>query len=83
MNTPTKPLRKICSCSTCASAGRPQSASKFGFNNTSPDGLHWYCKVCNNAKQREWKLANPDKVREWKRKYVERNKERNKQRAAA
>jgi hypothetical protein len=77
MNTPTTPMRKVCSCSTCAHKGRAQGASKFGRNNSSPDGLHWYCKICNNEKQRAWKRANSDKVKAWKQRYVERNKERN------
>jgi len=70
-------LRKICSCTTCPSLGKPQEVSKFGKNTTSPDGLHWYCRVCNNAKQREWKLANPEKVREWKQRYIAKNRAKN------
>lgn len=77
MTSAKSPLRKTCSNSTCAYAGRSQLASKFGRNSTAPDGLHSYCKVCNNAKQRDWKKANPEKVREWKKRYIERNKIRN------
>ena len=69
---------KICSCTECQNKGRPQNASNFGRNSTSPDGLHWYCKKCNNEKQRAWKQANPEKVQEWKRRYVERVKLKNK-----
>lgn len=67
-------ITKICSCPTCLAKGLPQPMSCFGGNATSPDGHHWYCRNCNNAKQRAWKLANKRKVLGWKRDYDERKK---------
>lgn len=61
--------KKVCSCPTCAAQGAPQPLSAFGKNLSSPDGLHWYCRECHNAKQRAWKAENVAKVRKWKRQY--------------
>jgi len=77
MTTPDKSLRKRCSCPDCEQGGRPQPLTNFGINNSSPDGYHWYCKACNNAKQKKWKEANADKVRAGRKSYNERMKKRN------
>lgn len=67
-------MTKICSCPTCAAKGKPQPMGAFGFNKSSPDGHHWYCRNCNNAKQRAWKMANREKVRAAKRDYDKRHR---------
>ena len=41
----------------------------FTADVTRKDGLCVYCKSCHASKQRAWKHANVDKVRESKRKY--------------
>jgi hypothetical protein len=61
MNTPA-----IKQCSACK-AELPFSA--FGRNRASPDGLHWYCRVCHSRKQRAWRQANPEKVSFMRMKY--------------
>ena len=48
--------------------------SEFGTNASRADGLAPYCKLCAASQQREWKRNHPDKVRENKRKYREKEK---------
>lgn len=62
---------------TCSSCARRLSVAKFGRNLSAPDGLSWYCRECANEKQREWKAANPKKVRKWQEDYRRRNREKN------
>jgi hypothetical protein len=54
--------------------------SEFGKNSNNPDGLATYCRVHQNARQREWKAAHPEKVRHWRRQYIRRIKAANKAR---
>lgn len=51
--------------------------SEFGLNSNTPDGYATYCKPWANKLQREWKKANPDKVRDARKKYIENVKKRN------
>lgn len=67
-------ITKVCSCPTCGARGQPQPLEAFGNNKSSPDGKHWYCRNCNNAKQRAWKAANARKVLAWKKDYDIRKK---------
>jgi hypothetical protein len=59
---------------TCSCCKLPKDIGEFGRNIRSPDGRHWYCRACNNKKQREWKKANVDKVKRWRKGYVDRVK---------
>jgi hypothetical protein len=76
----TSPTHKICSSPDCAAKGAAQPVEAFGANVNAPDGLNWYCKSCHAAKQRAWKLANPDKVRRQRRDYMQRVRARNAER---
>lgn len=40
------------------------------------DGLHRFCRPCNSAAQREWRLANPDAERAIGRRYRTRHPQR-------
>lgn len=51
--------------------------SEFSADRTREDGLCVYCKVCNAARQRAWKHANPEKVRAAKAAYLKNQKESN------
>ena len=51
------------------------SKSEFSMDSRREDGLSVYCKSCAAARQRAWKHANPQKVREAKKKYLRRTKE--------
>lgn len=51
--------------------------SEFTRDARRDDGLCVYCKVCNATRQRAWKHANPDKVRESRRAYRKSQKEQN------
>ena len=60
-------------CPLCNS-NKPDA--EFSKNAQNRDGLAYYCRVCNAAKQREWKKANPDKVKAWKQRYLVKMRER-------
>lgn len=60
----------------CPDCG-PRPVAAFGRNSNNPDGLTTYCRACQNARQRAWKAANPDKVRRWRRRYIRRIKAQN------
>lgn len=49
--------------------------SDFTADASREDGLCVYCKICNAARQRAWKKANPEKVRAAKRAYRKSQKE--------
>jgi hypothetical protein len=42
---------------------------KFSKDASRPDGLAAYCKDCAASRQRQWKHANPEKVKAAKRNY--------------
>lgn len=50
--------------------------TEFSSDSSREDGLSVYCKSCAAARQRAWKQANPAKVREAKKDYLRRMKER-------
>jgi hypothetical protein len=62
------PIRKKL-CSYCR-VERP--VAEFGRNRQSVDGLHYYCRECAAARQREWAKANPEKVRAMRADYLKR-----------
>lgn len=66
-------------CPDCSFKNGPLPTSRFGKNSNNPDGLATYCKECNNRRQREWKKNNPNKVSQWRKDYIRRNKKRNQQ----
>lgn len=64
-------------CPSCVERRGLLPVSAFGDNCNNADGKSTYCKECARAIQRDWKAANADKVRKWRRAYVERVKARN------
>jgi hypothetical protein len=80
---PVEPTTKICSDRACEHAGEEQSRDSFGRNDAAPDGLAYYCKSCASRKAAAWKRDHPEKVAEWRRAYVARNKAKNAARRAA
>ena len=62
---------------TCPRCSRTLPLTRFGRNCQSVDGLHYYCKVCAAARQREWARAHPERVKESKRAYLQRVREQN------
>jgi len=58
----------------CTCCRRLKSVDDFSANAQNPDGLAYYCRKCNAAKQRAWKQANPKKVKAWKADYLERRR---------
>lgn len=66
----------------CPRCERTRAVSTFGRNICNVDGLATYCRECSAERQRQWKAANPSKVREWRRKYLTRVKAANRKRDA-
>ncbi len=49
--------------------------SDFSMDARREDGLCVYCKTCAAARQRAWKQANPDKVKQAKKVYLSKQKQ--------
>ena len=64
----------------CPSCERNRDSTAFGSNICNVDGLSTYCRECSAEKQRQWKAANPKKVRQWRQRYIERIKATNRER---
>jgi len=63
------PAARVKHCPDCDSK-RP--LREFGRNRQSADGLHYYCKECAAARQRQWAKANPSKVKQMRDAYLQR-----------
>ena len=61
----------------CPSCEETKSIMDFGRNRQSIDGLHYYCRVCAAARQREWAKDNPEKVKTMRRNYLRTMHDRN------
>lgn len=55
MSSLTQLNRKKCSC--CKGL---KPLTEFSKNRSTPDGLAYYCRPCNQEKQRQWKHDNPE-----------------------
>lgn len=76
------PAFKLCSDKACEDVSE-QPSSNFYFNNTTADGLAHYCKRCMKRRATEYRKAHPEKIREWHRNTVAKNRARNEARRAA
>jgi len=54
----------------CRQCGETKPVSAFGKNSQKKDGLHYYCRPCTAERTRQWREANPDKHRAYKRKWA-------------
>ena len=61
---------------TCKRCGVEKSRSDFSPREKSRDGLHSYCRACNVEKARESAERNPEKVKQHKKNWKMRNPER-------
>ena len=61
------------SCSECKEA---KLVSDFYVRKASPDGLAYLCKVCDLRLRKEYCESNRDKIREQRKEFRRRNKER-------
>ena len=61
----------------CPRCARTQPVTGFGKNCQALDGLHYYCKACAAARQREWAKANPGKVKAMRAEYLRKVREQN------
>jgi hypothetical protein len=70
----TKPM-KLCPGTRRRGAHTlPADSDHFTRNKARSDGLAVYCKTCSAERQRDWKIANPEKVRVAKRVYLARKR---------
>ena len=53
----------------CSSCGTFKPRAEFYRSAGRSDGLTCYCKECNKERNRKYQEANPEKVREYHRKY--------------
>lgn len=45
----------------CTKCGEEKPVSEFGKKKASKDGLHYYCKPCNNTYVKKWAKENPQR----------------------
>ena len=55
----------------CRKCGQEKPLSEFVKNKTCALGYSHTCKQCNAERNRKWRAANPEKVREYNRKWRE------------
>src|SRR5436309_2627460 len=55
-------------CSRCRNQF-PRTVEHFYPKKDSWDGLYFYCKDCNNARTRAWRIRHPERSRELSRGY--------------
>lgn len=55
----------------CRKCGQEKPLSEFVKNKTSALGRKHICKQCNTELVLKWRAANPEKIREYNRKYRE------------
>lgn len=60
----------------CASCGAEKEASEFAAARDRKDGLRPYCKPCSNAKNKQFREANPESAKASTSKWYENNKEK-------
>lgn len=60
---------------TCTKCGEEKPRSAFYRFKHSKDGLNSWCKLCQNISNAKWTVANIEKIRAIKRKWVANNKE--------
>lgn len=60
----------------CTRCGQEKPISEFHKDASKGDGLHSSCITCARERKRQWRKANPEKMREWQRQYREANRER-------
>lgn len=66
----------------CPACGEIKPVSEFGRNRQTPDGLMYYCRTCATRKQKEFREANPDSAKASKKKYLDKIRARNDEKAA-
>ena len=55
----------------CRKCGQEKPLSEFVKDKTCALGYSHTCKQCNAERNRKWRAANPEKIREYKRKWCE------------
>lgn len=57
----------------CPECGITRPSSEWSRDRTSPDGLRSYCKPCRRAESAKYRAENPEKVREYVRRWQKAN----------
>ncbi len=63
----------------CSCCHEVKPVEEFGVNCQTPDGLMYYCRTCNCAKQREYREQNPDKAKASRDRYLAKLRARNRE----
>lgn len=58
---------------TCSKCGQVKPIDAFGNHKSSKDGLRSQCRVCNSLAAKNYRLNNPDKVRQAKKRWAKNN----------
>jgi len=67
---------------TCSHCKIEKPLTEFYKNKSKNDGASSNCKVCDLERTKKWKVANPDKRREFNREWAKRNRDVNRKSAA-
>jgi len=63
----------------CSRCKKTRSKDMFCNKKSSPDGLNWWCKICEKEYKKEFKKNNKEKVNGWKRNWEKNNSARTKE----
>lgn len=63
----------------CTKCGEVKPLDEFNKKKKHKDGLAYQCKLCSRQALREWKAANPEKVREDRKKWKNANPEKHRE----
>lgn len=55
---------------TCFKCKTEKAHNQFSINKIRVDGLQTWCKLCQNTKQRETHIKNPERIKEAKLRYL-------------
>jgi hypothetical protein len=67
-------MLQVSETKTCRKCASPKPLSSFYRDSRRSDGRQSNCKLCNHATRRAWARANPDKVREQKKRDYQTNR---------
>jgi hypothetical protein len=61
---------------TCTKCKIEKELTEFSKEKKSKDNLKWSCKKCLNNENKQWKINNKEKIKEYSKEYYEENKEK-------
>ena len=61
---------------TCTKCKIEKELTEFSKDKNSKDNLKWSCKKCLNNEKKQWEINNKEKIKEYSKKYSEKNKKK-------